>query len=87
MNSGLIIGSVFGSTPDEILPYLADGLARVTGWDLTHVYGLGQGHYRPLLVLSPVLARIFGRAGWSQATTCSARCSSTPESPHGGSRS
>ena len=66
INSGLIIGSVFGATPDEILPYLADGLVRVTGWDLTHVYGLGQGRYRPLLVLSPVLARIFGRGGWSK---------------------
>jgi hypothetical protein len=67
MNSGLIIGSVVGSTPEQIVPYLADGLARVTGWDLTHVYGLGQGHQRPLLVLSPVLARIFGKAGWSKA--------------------
>lgn len=66
INSGLIVGSVFGSTPEEILPYLADGLARVTGWDLTHVYGLGKGHYRPLLVLSPILARVFGRAGWSK---------------------
>lgn len=67
INSGLIIGSVFGATPNEIIPYLADGLVRVTGWDLTHVYGLGQGDYRPLLVLSPVLARIFARAGWSKA--------------------
>jgi hypothetical protein len=67
INSGLIIGSVFGSTPEEIIPYLADGLVRVTGWDLTHVFGIGQGHYRPLLVLSPVLANIFGQAGWSQA--------------------
>jgi hypothetical protein len=39
---------------------------RVTGWDLTHVYGLGHGHYRPLLILSPVLARVFARAGWSK---------------------
>lgn len=67
MNSGIIVGSVFGSTPEQIVPYLADGLARVVGWDLTHVYGLGQGQQRPLLVLSPVLARIFGRAGWSRA--------------------
>ncbi len=66
VNSGLIIGSVYGSTPAEIVPYLADGLARVSGWDLTHVYGLGQAQYRPLLVLSPILARIFGRAGWSK---------------------
>jgi len=67
MNSGAMIGSVFGSTPEQIVPYLADGLGRVTGWDLTHVCGLGQGHYSPLLVLSPVLARVFGRAGWSKA--------------------
>lgn len=67
MNSGIIVGSVVGATPERILPYLADGLARVTGWDLTHVYGLGQGHHRPLLVLSPVLARVFGKAGWSKA--------------------
>jgi hypothetical protein len=67
INSSLLIGSVFGSTPEQILPYLGDGLARVTGWDLTHVYGLGQGQYRPLLLLSPVLARIFGRAGWSKS--------------------
>lgn len=66
INSGLIIGSVYGSTPEEILPYLADGLVRVTGWDLTHVCGLGQGRYRPLLVLSAVLARVFARAGWSK---------------------
>ena len=66
INSGLIIGSVYGSSPEEILPYLADGMCRVTGWDLTHVYGLGQAQYRPLLVLSPVLARVFARAGWSK---------------------
>lgn len=66
-NSGAIIGSVFGATPDEILPYLGDGVARISGWDLTHVYGLGQGHYRPLLVLSPILAHTFADAGWSKA--------------------
>ena len=66
INSGLVIGSVYGSTPDEVLPYLADGLVRVTGWDLTHVYGLGRAQYRPLLVLSPMLARVFARVGWSK---------------------
>lgn len=65
-NSGVIIGSVVGSSPEQILPYLADGLIRVSSWELTHVYGLGQGHYRPLLVLSPMLARVFGHAGWSK---------------------
>ena len=66
INSTVLVGSVFGTTPEAILPYVADGLARVTGWDLTHVFGLGRGDYRPLLVLSPMLARVFGRAGWSK---------------------
>jgi hypothetical protein len=66
MNSGAMIGSVYGSTPDEIVPYLADGLARISGWDLTHVYGLGQAQFRPLLVLAPLLAHTFADAGWSQ---------------------
>ncbi len=69
MNSGTIVGSVFGSTPDEILPYLGNGLARTAAWDLTHVYGLGHDQFSPLLVLSPILARIFAGAGMSKADT------------------
>jgi hypothetical protein len=66
MNSGTIIGSVFGSTPDEIVPYLANGLTRVAAWDLSHVHGLGHDQFQPLLVISPILARTFARAGWSK---------------------
>jgi hypothetical protein len=66
-NSSILIGSVFGSSPERIIPYLADGLVRATGWDLTHVFGLGRGHYQPLLVLSPLLAHTFANAGWSKA--------------------
>lgn len=66
MNSGVIIGSVFGATPDQVVPYLADGLTRVASWDLTHVHGLGQDQFAPLLVLSPNLARTFARAGWTR---------------------
>ncbi len=67
MNSGTIVGSVFGSTPEEIVPYLGNGLARTAAWDLTHVYGLGHDQFQPLLVLSPILARTFADAGWSKA--------------------
>lgn len=67
LNSGTIIGSVFGSTPDEIVPYLANGLVRTAAWDLTHVYGIGHDQFQPLLVLSPILARTFARAGWTKA--------------------
>lgn len=71
-NSGAIVGSAFGSTPEEIVPYLADGLARITGWDLGHLYGLGRMHYRPLLVLSPILARTCAASGWTKANLAEA---------------
>ncbi len=66
MNSGTIIGSVFGSTPDEVIPYLANGLTRTAAWDLTHIHGLGQDQFQPLLVLSPLLARLFANACWTK---------------------
>ena len=69
MNSGTIIGSVFGSTPEEILPYLGNGIARTAAWDLTHVYGLGHDQFQPLLILSPMLARLFAAAGYSKLAT------------------
>lgn len=65
MNSGILIGSVYGSKPEEIVPYLADGLARTASWDLTHVHGLGTDQFQPLLVLSPLLARTFSSADWT----------------------
>lgn len=67
LNSGTIIGSVFGSSPAEIAPYLGNGIARTAAWDLTHVYGLGHDQFAPLLVLSPILARTFANAGMSKA--------------------
>ncbi len=67
MNSGVLIGSVFGSTPEEITPYLANGITRVASWDLTHVHGLGTDQFQPLLVISPLLARTFATAGWGLA--------------------
>ncbi len=69
MNSGILIGSVFGSTPEEILPYLGNGIARAAGWDLTHVHGLGTDQYQPLLIVSPLIARTFVTAGWSLEDT------------------
>ena len=67
LNSGTIVGSVFGSTPEEMLPYLGNGIARTAAWDLTHLHGLGHDQFQPLLVLSPILARSFARAGWSKS--------------------
>jgi hypothetical protein len=67
MTGGGVMPSVTGSTPEQMLPYLADGLAKQTGWELVFtVGGLSIGTLRPVLVLSPILAETIARAGWSK---------------------
>jgi hypothetical protein len=63
---GEVITSVFGQTPEAMVPYLADGLVRITGWELVFTIGVAGGTYRPLLLLPPVLAETIAKAGWSR---------------------
>jgi len=64
---GGVVTSVFGSTPEEMVDYLADGLAKIGGWEYVFTIGVAGGTYRPLLLLSPVLAETIAKAGWSRA--------------------
>lgn len=67
MTGGGVLPSVTGSTPQEMMPYLADGVAKQTGWEMVFtVGGLSIGTLRPVLVLSPILAETLARAGWSK---------------------
>jgi hypothetical protein len=67
MTGGGVMPSVTGSTPEQMLPYLADGVAKQTGWEMVFtVGGLSFGTLRPALVLSPILAETIARAGWSK---------------------
>jgi hypothetical protein len=67
MTGGGVMPSVTGSTPEQMLPYLADGVAKQTGWEMVFtVGGLSFGTLRPVLVLSPILAETIARAGWSK---------------------
>jgi len=63
---GEVITSVFGQRPEEMVPYLADGLTRQTGWELCFTIGVAGSTYRPLLLLSPILAETIAKAGWSR---------------------
>ena len=63
---GGVVGSIFGRTPDEIVPYLADGLVRQAGWELAFTVGFAAGTYRPLLILSPLVATTLAKAGLSK---------------------
>jgi hypothetical protein len=67
MTGGSVIVSVTGSTPLEMMPYIADGVARQTGWEIIFtVGGLTYGTLRPVLILTPILAETIARAGWSK---------------------
>jgi hypothetical protein len=60
---GTVLASVFGTRPEEMLPYLADGIARLVAWEVMFTVGMAVGAQRPLLVLSPILAGTLARAG------------------------
>jgi hypothetical protein len=65
---GDVVTSVFGQTPEEVLPYLADALVKQTGWQLVFAVGGSlSGTYRPLLLLTPILAETIAKAGWSRS--------------------
>jgi hypothetical protein len=64
---GGVIASVFGNTPDRMLPYLADSILRKVGWELMFTVGMGVGSQRPLLLLSPILAETLAKGGLDKA--------------------
>jgi len=61
------LSSVTGSTPEELLPYLADSIQRFNNWQITFTTSHGNGSLRPLAVITPILARTLAKAGWSKA--------------------
>jgi hypothetical protein len=63
---GTVLASVFGTRPEEMIPYLADGITRLVAWELIFTVGMALGAQRPLLVLSPILAQTLARAGLSK---------------------
>jgi hypothetical protein len=64
---GGVVGSIYGRTAAEIVPYLADGLVRQASWETAFAVGFAPGTYRPLLVLSPLVATTLSRDGIGKA--------------------
>lgn len=64
---GNVVTSVFGQEAEHMVDYLADALAKQTGWELVFTIGVAPDTYRPLLVLSPILAETIAASGWSKA--------------------
>jgi hypothetical protein len=63
---GSVLASVFGNAPEQMIPYLADGITRLVAWEVIFTVGMSVGAQRPLLVLSPILAQTLARAGLSK---------------------
>lgn len=64
---GNVIATVTGSRPEEMMPYIADSVAKETGWEMIFTVGSSAlGTLRPVLVLSPILAETIARGGWSK---------------------
>jgi hypothetical protein len=58
--------SVTGSTPEEMLPYVADSVQKLHTWQITFNTSHGNGTLRPLAVISPIIAETIAKAGWSK---------------------
>jgi len=59
------ISSVSGSTPEQMMPYLADAMLKQYSWQLGFTIGY-EGTLRPLVLLSPILAETIAAGGWSK---------------------
>jgi hypothetical protein len=67
LTGGGVFPSVTGSTPEQIMPYVADAVTSQTGWEIVFtVGGLSFGSLRPVLILTPILAETIAKAGWSK---------------------
>ena len=60
------ISSMSGSTPEEMMPYLADAVVRQYSWQIMFTVGQGMGTLRPLILVGPIIARTIAGWGWSK---------------------
>jgi hypothetical protein len=60
------LSSVSGSTPEQMLPYIADSVQRFNNWQVTFTTSHGMGTLRPLIVITPIIAEQLAKAGWSK---------------------
>ena len=64
---GNLVVSLSGGIREQMLPYLADAVVKQVSWQLMFTVGQGMGTLRPLILLTPILARTMAKAGWTKA--------------------
>jgi hypothetical protein len=63
---GDVIAPVHGENAERLMPYLADAVAKQIGWELAFTVGMATSSQRPLLILSPIIAKTIAASGWSR---------------------
>jgi len=58
--------SLSGDVHRDMLPYLADSVVRQINWQLMFTVGQGMGTLRPQVLITPILAETFFKAGLSK---------------------
>jgi hypothetical protein len=61
-----MVGSIFGRDPEEIARNLADGLVRQSGWELAYTVGFAPATSRPIVLISPMVAKTLHKGGMSR---------------------
>jgi hypothetical protein len=61
-----VLASVHGENAERMMPYIADGVAKQVGWEVAFTVGMATSTMRPLLILSPILARTIKNSGWTK---------------------
>jgi hypothetical protein len=63
---GNLMAGVGGATPEELLPYVADHVLKQITWHVIFTIGMANGMLRPLLLITPIIAKQIAKAGWSK---------------------
>jgi hypothetical protein len=64
--NGNLIPGVSGSTPQEMMRYVVDIILSQTTWEVIFTIGMAHGKMRPLVLLSPLIARRLAEFGWNK---------------------
>lgn len=64
---GNLAAGVGGSTPEEMLPYIADAVLKQITWHVIFTIGMANGMLRPLVLMTPIIAKQIAKAGWSKS--------------------
>jgi hypothetical protein len=66
-SGGGSFSSVSGTTPEQMMPYVADSVQKYHTWQLLFTTSQGNGALRPLVVITPIIAQTLAKCGWTKA--------------------